>query len=98
LKQLLADSIGRLKPAGERPFGTTDAWRHYNALYFPYVKGIRPYRRRIDTGHLEAPSRDALEWFRTEVPLRTLYNWQTAAASLVARDLRERSLSLNRKS
>ncbi|KAA3659456.1 MAG: hypothetical protein DWQ04_22280 [Chloroflexi bacterium] len=95
LKQLLAESIGRLKPDGERPFGTTDAWRHYNALYFPYVKGIRPYRRHIDTEHLDTPSRDALNWFRTEVPLRTLYNWQTAAARLIARDLRERSLSVN---
>ena len=76
-------------------FGTTDAWRHYNALYFPYVKGIRPYRRRVDTEHLDTPSRQALDWFRTEVPLRTLYNWQTAAARLIARDLRERSLSVN---
>ena len=32
-----------------------------------------------------------LDWFRTQVPQRTLYNWQNAAAALVARDLRERS-------
>lgn len=98
LKQLLIDSIGRLKPVEKRPFGTTDAWRHYNALYFPYVAGIRPYRRRVDTEHLDITARHALDWFRAEVPLRTLYNWQTAAARLVARDLRERSMLVNRNS
>src|SRR5262249_53161406 len=38
LKQLLAESIARLKPQGS-DFGTSDEWRHYNALYFPYVIG-----------------------------------------------------------
>jgi oxygen-independent coproporphyrinogen-3 oxidase len=42
-------------------------------------------------GARDPAARAALEWFRTAVPERTLYNWQTAAARLVARDLRERS-------
>jgi hypothetical protein len=88
LKVVLTESIGKLKPPDEREFGTTDAWRHYNALYFPYVVGLRPYSRRtVHDEEFEA----ALDWFRTQVPERTLYNWQTAAARLVARDLRERS-------
>ncbi|MCA9925697.1 MAG: hypothetical protein KC421_25170, partial [Anaerolineales bacterium] len=94
LKKLLTDSIRRLKPSGEHAFGTTDAWRHYNALYFPYVLGIRPYRRRIDWDRLDDTAQEALRWFRREVPTRTLYNWQTAAARLVARDLREQSRAL----
>ena len=28
-------------------------------------------------------------WFQANVPERTLYNWQNAAAKLVAQDLRE---------
>lgn len=91
LKQMLTDSIARLKPDEEELFGTTDGWRHYNALYFPYVRGLRPYRRRPETNNLDRAAQDALNWFRTEVPPRTLYNWQTAAARLVARDLQERS-------
>jgi len=92
LKTLLTESIVRMQPRDEGDFGTSDAWRHYNALYFPYVVGLRPYSRRTfhDDEH-EA----VLDWFRSQVPERTLYNWQTAAARLVARDLRERSRRLS---
>jgi len=45
--------------------------------------GLKPYSRRTDyTGN-------GLDWFRTYVPERTLYNWKNAAAKLVAQDLRE---------
>src|SRR5580693_3120823 len=40
LKALLADSIARLKPRDGGDFGTSDEWRYYNALYFPYVVGV----------------------------------------------------------
>ncbi|MFP4437957.1 MAG: hypothetical protein ACLFVO_11985 [Chloroflexaceae bacterium] len=88
LKALLAGSIGRLKPRGPDDFGTSDEWRYYNALYFPYVVGLKPYSRRATHSDLDPPARTALEWFRTSVPERTLYNWQNAAARLVAQDLR----------
>jgi hypothetical protein len=92
LKTLLTESIARMQPRDEGDFGTTDAWRHYNALYFPYVVGLRPYSRRtFHDDEYEA----VLDWFRSQVPERTLYNWQTAAARLVARDLRERSRRLS---
>ena len=90
LKTVLTESILKLQPQDQGAFGTTDAWRHYNALYFPYVVGLRPYSRRAFNVDDEA-YREVLEWFRSQVPERTLYNWQTAAARLVARDLRERS-------
>jgi hypothetical protein len=92
LKAVLTESIVRLKPRDDGEFGTSDAWRHYNALYFPYVVGLRPYSRRALH---DDSSPDALDWFRSQVPERTLYNWQTAAARLVARDLRERGRSGN---
>jgi hypothetical protein len=96
LKALLADSIHRLKPpTGD--FGTSDEWRYYNALYFPYVVGLKPYSRRPNGEHLDDTARRALDWFQTSVPERTLYNWQTAAARLVAQDLRARQLNRERE-
>ncbi|HEX7307042.1 hypothetical protein [Lentzea sp.] len=86
LKSLLLDSIRRLKPA-DGDFGTSDEWRYYNAVYFYYVKGIRPYSVRTKREDLDAEDRRALQWFVTQVPERTLHNWQNAAARLVAADL-----------
>ena len=89
LKLVLTESIARLKPPEPDEFGTSDAWRHYNALYFPYVVGLKPYSRRNHYDGGDTAVQQALAWFRTEVPQRTLYNWQNAAAELVAHDLRE---------
>lgn len=88
LKSLLIDGIQRLKPQGKEDFGTTDEWRYYNSLYFPYVLGLKPYSRRTDKESLDEISRQALEWFQTSVPERTLHNWQNTAARLVANELR----------
>lgn len=87
LKHLLLESIQRLKPR-DGEFGTSEEWRFYNVLYFPYVRGLRPYRRGADRGRLGTAERQAFDWFVREVPERTLYNWQNAAAKLVADDLR----------
>lgn len=95
LKQILAESIERLRPpedAGD--FHSSEEWRHFNALYYPYVVGLRPYSRRAAPANLPADAQAALDWFRTQIPERTLYNWQAAAAELVAKDLRERSGAL----
>jgi len=91
LKALLTESIVRLKPRDKGDFGTSDEWRHYNALYFPYVVGLKPYSRRADQNGLDPIARQALDWFRSSVPERTLYNWQNAAAKLVAQELRQRN-------
>lgn len=89
LKALLAESIARLKPRTGQAFGTSDEWRYYNALYFPYVLGLKPYSRRSQHALHDPTAQAALDWFQRQIPERTLYNWQNAAASLVARDLRE---------
>ncbi|MBI3957508.1 MAG: hypothetical protein HY328_01770 [Chloroflexi bacterium] len=96
LKSLLAESIDRLAPPGSNGvdpaalFSSTEEWRHFNALYYPYVAGLRPYSRRAAHDHLPPAEEAALEWLRVAVPERTLYNWQKDAAALVAQDLRER--------
>ncbi|MGQ0603774.1 MAG: hypothetical protein ACT4QE_19000 [Anaerolineales bacterium] len=95
LKALLTDSIHRLKPRDQGDFGTTDEWRHFNALFFPYVAGLKPYAvrgafMRAEPNGFGASERAALDWFRAQVPERTLHNWQNAAARLVAKDIRER--------
>lgn len=93
LRDLLIESIIWLKPdAGPEStlaFDQSDAWRHYNALYFPYVVGLKPYSRRSIHEERDEAAKVALDWFRSQVPERTLYNWQNAAARLVAQHLRE---------
>ncbi|MFC5401348.1 hypothetical protein [Cohnella soli] len=91
LKFLLIDTIIEMKPRGDKPFGTTDEWKFYNALYFPYVVGIKPYSVRYSDEQLDTPSKEALDWFRTYVPERTCYNWQNAGARLIASSLREKN-------
>ena len=91
LKRLLAESIARLKPRDGGDFGASDEWRFYNALYFPYVVGLKPYSRRNDHQQLDPAAEAALEWFQRMVPERTLHNWQNAGARLVADQLRSQS-------
>ena len=88
LQAVLIEQITRLKPAEAENFGTGDSWRHYNALYFPYVVGLKPYSRRTEQAGLDEASQQALHWLQAQVPERTLYNWQNAAAQLIARALR----------
>ncbi len=88
LKALLADRIARLKPREAGDFGTTEEWRYYNSLYFPYVVGVRAYAQNATAAGLDPVARQAWQWLVTEVPQRSLHNWQNAAAQVIAADLR----------
>lgn len=88
LKTVLGECIARLEPATGDDFGTSEEWRHDNALYFYYVRGIRPYSVRTKREDLDPVCRRALSWFVDQVPERTLHNWQTAGARIVASELR----------
>jgi hypothetical protein len=90
LKAVLADGIARLKPRDAGDFGTTEQWRYYNSLYFPYVVGVRAYAQNATAAGLDPTARQAWQWLVTEVPQRSLHNWQNAAARLIAADLRGR--------
>ncbi|KMV21442.1 hypothetical protein [Mycobacterium heckeshornense] len=90
LRALLAEHIARLKPRDGGDFGTTEQWRHYNSLYFPYVVGVRAYAQNATAAGLDPTARQAWQWLVTEVPQRSLHNWQNAAARLIAADLRGR--------
>ncbi len=92
LKSLLTESILKLKPQSGKAFDTTDEWRFYNALFFPYVKGLHPYSRNHEK-NLSDFEKEALDWFQAFVPERTLHNWQNAGARLIANDLWEDSFS-----
>lgn len=65
LKRLLTEAILHLKPYTDQDFGTSDAWRYYNVLYFPYVLGLKPHNVRTLQGEIDSVQRAALEWFQT---------------------------------
>jgi hypothetical protein len=88
LKSLLTESILKLKPQTNKLFDTTDEWRFYNALFFPYVAGLRPYSKNQEKD-LASHEKEAINWFHAFVPERTLHNWQNAGAKLIATDLWE---------
>ena len=82
LRAVLQESVARLKPDGL--FGTTEEWRHYNALHYCCVLGVRPYDRQWNSEGLDRDGRRAYDWFKRYVPRRTLRQWQREGAVLVA--------------
>jgi hypothetical protein len=82
LRAVLLENVARLKPSGL--FGTTEEWRHYNALHYCYVLGLRPYERAPRADGLDRDARRALEWFRRYVPKSSLRQWQSEGTELVA--------------
>ncbi len=88
LRQVLAECIETLRPLSPEKFGTTDEWRFFNALYYPYVVGVSPYKN--SEGEVDGSTATMLKWFQVNVPPRTLYNWQNRGAEMIAELLLER--------
>ena len=51
---------------------------------------MRAYAQNATAAGLDPTARQAWQWLVTEVPQRSLHNWQNAAARLIAADLRGR--------
>ncbi|MFI5494565.1 hypothetical protein [Actinoplanes sp. NPDC051859] len=82
LRAVLVEQVRELKPAVG--FDTTAQWRHYNALHFCRVLGLRPYDRDPRTDGLDRDAVRAVEWFRGQVPPESLEQWVREGAELVA--------------
>jgi hypothetical protein len=82
LRAVLQESVARLKPDGL--YGTTEEWRHYNALHYCCVVGLRPYDKQWNSEGLDRDSLRAYDWFKRYVPRRTLRTWQHEGARMVA--------------
>ena len=88
MKRIVVGVQIAVKPRDGNDFGTSEQWRHYNSLYFPYVVGVRAYAQNATAAGLDPVARQAWQWLVTEVPQRSLHNWQNAAARVIAADLR----------
>jgi hypothetical protein len=97
LRRLLAECIDALRPPDRGTFGTTDEWRFFNALYYPYVVGISPYKRSLIYETFDESTTAVIRWFQVSVPPRTLYNWQNRGAELIADILLEQERQGNDK-
>ncbi len=69
LRAVLSESIAHLRPENNAGYGMTDPWRHYNALYYPYVMGLKPYSRRGQHAEIDGetgiePSAERAAWKR----------------------------------
>jgi hypothetical protein len=92
LRLLLTECIETLRPSDSH--GTTDEWRFFNALYYPYVMGLSPYKNS-DFAPSDEATNEVLRWFQIAVPPRTLYNWQNRGAEIIARILLSREQQPN---
>jgi hypothetical protein len=95
LRQLLRECIETLRPQSETRYGIGEEWRFYNALYYPYVAGLSPYKRTPPSETLTDELKVVLRWFQQEVPPRTLYNWQNRGAEMIAGILLEQEKNVN---
>jgi len=99
LKEIVLELLDGLRPGDGSGSVTGDAWRFYNCLYYPYVRGIG--RRRAPTALrqlTERRKRDGgprgdlervLEWL-LQVDEDTFYKWQRRGSDTIAAALRER--------
>jgi hypothetical protein len=96
--------IEQLRPADGASYGTTEAWRSYNVLYFPYVREISKKQAYAEAHRLAEQRRRngirepgelelALEWL-SDIDEDTFYKWQRRASDTLATILREEEARL----
>ena len=103
LKEVLLDLLDGLRPADGGGRVTSDAWRYYNCLYYPYVRGIGRRRaptvlrqlaeRRKREGSGRGDLEQVLDWL-VQVDEDTFYKWQRRGSDTIAAALREREAAL----
>lgn len=102
LKEILLDLLDGLRPHDGGGTVTGPAWRYYNCLYYPYVRGIG--RRRAPTALRQITERrqreggprgeleQILAWL-LQVDEDTFYKWQRRGSDTIAAALREREVA-----
>ncbi|HEU4327631.1 MAG TPA: hypothetical protein VFS21_31110 [Roseiflexaceae bacterium] len=95
LRELLIDYIEGLRPTdGEARTATSDAWRFYNVLYYPYVRGVSrkaalaearrlAEERRRQGRPAPDPQEQVLGWL-ADIDEDTFYKWQRRASDTIA--------------
>lgn len=100
LKEMLLDLLDGLRPVDGSGRVTSDAWRYYNCLYYPYVRGIsrrgptvlrQMSERRLREGKPRGEMEQVLEWLLA-VDVDTFYKWQRRGSDTIAATLREREV------
>lgn len=98
LRELLIAQIEGLRPLGHGDLpATSDPWRFYNVLYYPYVRGITraaaldEVRRLADERRRQgqtAPGEleQVLVWL-ADLDERTYHNWQRRASDMIAENV-----------
>ena len=103
LREILLDLLDGLRPADGSGSVTGDAWRYYNCLYYPYVRGIGRRRapavlrqlkeRRQRDGTPRTDLERCCEWI-INTDQDTWYKWQRRGSDSLSAVLREREAAV----
>jgi hypothetical protein len=103
LKEMLIELLAGLKPAEGSGAVTGDAYRYYNCLYYPYVRGVSRRRgptflrqlqeRRQRDGTPPTDLERVIQWL-VRVDEDTYYKWQRRGSDAIATVLREREAAV----
>lgn len=98
LRELLLEYIEALRPTDHTAPPTSDAWRFYNVLYYPYVREIsrkaalselRRLEPAVQRGDAQAAELAAVLHWLDAIEEATFYKWQRRASDIIATSLWE---------
>lgn len=94
LRDLLIERIEALQPNDRQGSAVSDAWRFYNVLYYPYVRGTnrksalaearRLAQERQRVGQREPSELEQVLAWLADVEEDTFYKWQRRASDTIA--------------